>query len=594
MSSAKTWAWPSPTPEELDAQIDAFKVHRRLGRGGMGAVYLATQLNLEREVAIKLLPEQLAVDPEFEARFNREARLMAKLAHPNIVPVFDFGETNAGHRFYVMEYVPGGHLGEEMRDEGLPVERAFSVFGQVCAGMKHAHDKGLIHRDLKPANILLGETGFVKIGDFGLAKMVVSTDSRVTEQLGLTNSRAAMGTPDYAAPEQLNAEPVDHRADLYSLGVLLYEMLTGSLPRGSFSATSSRNPDCPQFLDAVIERALQPEPGERFQSVEELLQAVLPGQQLRANSVSVHHEALPFPPCPEQPLCRIAVIPASRDSDSLPPFQWFSEVEQSNHGDLIQIASPSAGSHKHLVALKGTGRVCFFGGEPEEGELINHEENAAYVIANPPLKLTSEGHLVGGGAPAGEFSQLRCADGFALALRRDGQVVGIGPKLSRLNQEPHAFALQSVVQIEASRTGHAAALHHDGTISEILTSGSTCEVRRDQTRHYQRLISEGFAICTDGSLATIDPENPEYADLSESLSGLQPETIVSIEQRPAWALVRLSDGQWRVLARDRSTGGKLAEIDSEFADALRGAVSVFGLSAGHVVRLDYCVALFPV
>ena len=222
--------WTPPSPEELAASLPAYEVVEILGRGGMGAVYKARQRSLKRWVAIKLLPLVEADDElKFAERFRNEAETMAQMNHPSIVNVYDFGETPDGLLYIVMEFVDGTDVHKMIHGNGmLSGDYALAITAHVCDALAYAHARGVIHRDIKPANILIDQEGNVKVADFGLAKMS-HTD------YGLTRSNVAMGTPDYVAPEVLSYGLVaDHRADLYAIGVMLYQMLTGEVPRGLF------------------------------------------------------------------------------------------------------------------------------------------------------------------------------------------------------------------------------------------------------------------------------------------------------------------------------------------------------------------------
>jgi serine/threonine protein kinase len=233
-----------------------------LGQGGMGAVYKARQRKLDRLVALKILPPEWGGDPAFAERFAREARALARLNHPQVVSVHDFGEAG-GHYFLIMEFVDGGSLRQFLAAGPLPPEQALAIVGQVCDALQYAHEQGVVHRDIKPENILLDRRGQVKIADFGLAKLLRRSRSEFT----LTVAGQVMGTLDYMAPEQRTGpQTVDHRADIYSLGVVFYEILTGELPLGRFTPPSQKAP-VDDRLDDVIFRALEREPDRRYQRI---------------------------------------------------------------------------------------------------------------------------------------------------------------------------------------------------------------------------------------------------------------------------------------------------------------------------------------
>ena len=255
-------AWQPPTPEELSKLLPQYEIESLLGRGGMGAVYRGKQAALDRAVAIKLLPAELAADAEFMSRFQREARTLAKLQHPGIVAVHDFGQTSQGHLYFVMEFVNGTDLSRLIHGPGVNAAQALEIITQVCEALQYAHSQGVIHRDIKPANVLINTEGRAKLADFGLARPTSE------ETASLTRSNVVMGTPDYMAPEQM-AGTADHRADLYALGVMLYEMLTGQTPRGAWAPPSQRV-QVDVRLDQVVVRALQQDPAMRYQQASEI------------------------------------------------------------------------------------------------------------------------------------------------------------------------------------------------------------------------------------------------------------------------------------------------------------------------------------
>lgn len=255
-----------PTPEALAARFPQLEILELLGQGGMGAVYKARQRGLDRLVAVKILPSEISADPAFAERFMREARALARLGHPHIVAVHDVGQTADGLCYFIMEYVEGVNLREALRSGGVTPQQALAIVPQVCEALQFAHDEGIVHRDIKPENILIDKRGRVKIADFGLAKLLGANHVEGT----LTGTHQVMGTVRYMAPEQLEgAREVDHRADIYSLGVVFYELLTGELPLGRF-APPSRKVQIDVRLDEVVLRALEKEPGLRYQHASEL------------------------------------------------------------------------------------------------------------------------------------------------------------------------------------------------------------------------------------------------------------------------------------------------------------------------------------
>lgn len=249
-----------PTPAELAPLFPQLEIIGLVGQGGMGAVYRARQPNLDRVVALKILPPQAGRDPGFAERFMREARALGRLSHPNIVAVHDFGVA-AEYHYFLMEFVDGVTLRQLLTTRKTVPREALAIVPQICDALQFAHDQGIVHRDIKPENILIAKTGTVKIADFGLAKIV---GAEVTD-VSLTGEHDVMGTPHYMAPEQVERPlEVDHRADIYSLGVVFYQMLTGELPIGRFAAPS-RRVQVDVRLDEVVLRALEKEPELRYQ-----------------------------------------------------------------------------------------------------------------------------------------------------------------------------------------------------------------------------------------------------------------------------------------------------------------------------------------
>ncbi len=267
-TTASSGQWQPPSLEDIQAMLPKYSFEKLLGRGGMGAVYKAVQITLQRPVAIKVLPGDLTHDDDiqFAERFKNEALTMAKLSHPNIVDVYDFGQTQSGLLYIVMQFVDGTDVAQMIASEGrLPEEYALSITAHVCDALAYAHKNGVVHRDIKPANILIDKEGSVKVADFGLAK---ANDSGQ----GLTKTNIAMGTPDFVAPEALIAGiPLDGRADLYAIGVMLYQMLTGEIPRGLWTLPGQRIGTDPRF-DGIITRAMQTDRDQRYQSAVELRQ----------------------------------------------------------------------------------------------------------------------------------------------------------------------------------------------------------------------------------------------------------------------------------------------------------------------------------
>jgi len=268
-----------------DVIAGRYCVEGRLGFGGMSTVHLAFDMRLERRVAVKLLAEHLADDPTFVSRFQREAQAAARLVHPNIVQIFDSGlDEQSGRHFIVMEYIEGSSCAEILRDDGwLEVDEAVAIVEQACAGLHYAHRHGVVHRDVKPGNLLRSREGEVKLADFGIAK--------ATEQSSITQVGSVLGTAAYLAPEQARGEEAGPRADLYALGVVAYQLISGRLPYEATSLTElalKQQREEPPLLDTLV-AAVSPElaeavalalaldPRERYQTAREMGRAISDG-----------------------------------------------------------------------------------------------------------------------------------------------------------------------------------------------------------------------------------------------------------------------------------------------------------------------------
>lgn len=270
-----------------DGEIIAgrYRLEGRLGFGGMSTVHLAFDMRLERRVAAKLLAEHLADDPTFVSRFQREAQAAARLVHPNIVQIFDSGlDEQSGRHFIVMEYIEGQSCAEILRDDGwVQVEEAVAIIEQACEGLHYAHRHGVVHRDVKPGNLLRAREGEVKLADFGIAK--------ATEQSSITQVGSVLGTAAYLAPEQARGEEAGPRADLYALGVVAYQLISGRLPYEATSLTElalKQQREEPPMLDTLVAAvgpelaeaialALALDPNERYQTAREMGRAISDG-----------------------------------------------------------------------------------------------------------------------------------------------------------------------------------------------------------------------------------------------------------------------------------------------------------------------------
>ncbi len=281
-SGDTTAAQPPLPPEQIAPHFPQLEILECLGRGGMGVVYQARQKSLNRLVALKLLAPERANDPQFAARFEKEARALALLNHPNIVTIYDHGQAG-GFYFLLMEFVDGVTLRQLFAKERVTAREALAIVPQICDALQFAHDQGIVHRDIKPENILMDRRGRVKVADFGLAKIVGDPLTCPADTLSpaggegqgegataLTDASRIMGTPQYMSPEQIQTPgEVDHRADIYALGVVFYQMLTGELPGKQLEAPSKKV-QIDVRLDEIVLRALEKKPELRYQQVSEV------------------------------------------------------------------------------------------------------------------------------------------------------------------------------------------------------------------------------------------------------------------------------------------------------------------------------------
>ncbi len=376
VASAASAEAPSPPRP----QVPGYVLESLLGRGGMGEVWRARQLSLDREVAVKVLPEKCASDHEFVARFEKEAKALAALSHPNIVQIIDRGKAGEQY-FFAMELVGGVNL-RALMAQRLSVREALRIGAQIARAIDCAHEKHIVHRDLKPENVLVDSRGHVKVADFGLAG-IHGNDGDV----GLTATAVAMGTVNYMAPEQRrDAKHVDHRADLYSLGVILYEMLTGELPLGRFKLPSKKGPGIDLAVDEVVAQLLEPEPSERparASDVAVALEAACPptGSDLRARAGATEAPRaggwrLGVAVLGMLALVGVVLKVVSRPAPLAQVPSWYDDSED-------ELLSSVSGEH-------GAFALTFDPGSPDASEEIN-THTGAWSLRNGALEATQYG-----------------------------------------------------------------------------------------------------------------------------------------------------------------------------------------------------------
>lgn len=360
------------SPQQIAPYFPQLEITAVLGVGGMGTVYRARQKKLDRSVALKIIRPESAMDAAFAERFNREAKTLAKLNHPNIVGVHDFGEVDvpasadqpaSKFYFFLMEFVDGPNLREVVQGGQLQTDQALTIIAQICDALEFAHDEGVVHRDIKPENILVDMRGRVKIADFGLAKLA----ERSAESFTLTGTHQVMGTPRYMAPEQMEgSRAVDRRADIFSLGVVFYELLTGELPMGQFEPPSVKA-GVDARLDAVVLRALAREPERRYQTASELRRHVDAISSVNVTGLNQESQ-------PAYPIGASTII----EREAMAAWKWLA----SDSGPTGQSERPQVPTVlMMLVSIFGC-VACFF---PWIGfSLLNPQSNA---------KIASESHV---------------------------------------------------------------------------------------------------------------------------------------------------------------------------------------------------------
>lgn len=461
------------TQEEMALLFPELEIQRLLGRGGMGIVYLARQPALDRLVAVKVLPTEDGDDPQFTERFRREAAALARLKHPNIVTLYDYGE-RGGFLYFLMEFIDGVDLAQRIDAGSISTDEALRIVPQICDALEFSHAKGIVHRDIKPANILIDRsTGQVKIADFGLAKFTEQTDASALDTR-LTMTNMALGTPRYMAPEQMdNAPSLDHRVDLYALGVVLYEMLTGKPPAGSFEAPSARQPAVDERMDEVVLKAMEASPERRYRQASEIKVEFTEAMRARSRfALTKRQKAFLKRVAPASILAIIlsiaAVLWLNREGSGPPTESEIAASQMTMKGGKV-IALPLPGLPPSQVSREDIPAILK---NQEIVQLAVSDSNAEHfglaLLANGTVRAWGNNAYGQCDVPVDLPPCIAVAVGkgekaaHSLALTSDGKVVAWGDDSYRQASVP--ADLRDVVQIAAGQF-HSVALLGDGTVS---------------------------------------------------------------------------------------------------------------------------------
>ena len=532
-----------PATEELELLFPEFEFHHLLGRGGMGAVYLARQPQVDRLVAIKILSTHLPSDPRFAERFRREATVLANLNHANIVTLHDFGEREE-YYYFVMEHVDGTDLARRLTKEHLSVEDVLKLAPQICDALDYSHAKGVVHRDIKPANILINERGIVKIADFGLAKL------KEPQNIQLTQTDTAVGTPRYMAPEQLESPTeTDHRADLYALGVMLYEMLTGKVPSGHFDPPSSFANGLTAQADAAILKAMHSEPDQRFDSANALKETLLAALSSPNDRKSLGWKVI-LPPLLALVISGgiiwvTAFRPSTKESspsesiraavqDTELARSYLAQRQERSAGQVLRYGFNGTPLTKAPANQKAVVDLAVSGSDEEFGFMLLADGTVKpwganrYGQTNVPTALRNVVAVTAGNGP-------RAA--HALALQSDGKVVAWGDDTYQQSSVP--ADLTSVVSIAAGQY-HSLALASDGSVrvwGHAVDGITAVPEDLDNVRKISAGARFSLALTSRGTVVTWGSNEDGILEVPELR-----EKVVDIAAGASHAIALLDDG----------------------------------------------------
>jgi eukaryotic-like serine/threonine-protein kinase len=551
------------TPQVLG---ERYEIGGVLGRGGMAEVHRGRDLRLGREVAVKVLRSDLARDPSFQVRFRREAQAAASLNHPAIVAVYDTGEdrtTTGATPYIVMEYVEGDTLRDVLRREGvLPPERAMSLSADICAALDFSHRNGIVHRDVKPGNVMLTPDGTVKVMDFGIARAV--SDSAAT----MTSTAAVIGTAQYLSPEQARGEAVDARSDVYSVGCLLYELVTGAPPftgdspvsvayqhvREDPKLPSSVNPAVPPELDAIVLKSLSKNPANRYQSAAEMrndLLRALAGQRVEATPVMGADERTTI----------LGATPASYGGDD----GWDDE-EAARRRKRNRLIAAVVGALVLVGAVVGIALLVNSGDEEAPPATAQVTVPAGLVGQTEAQARTA---ITGAGLTVGEVTQQQVQD-----EAQEGTVLDTTPDSGAQVEEGTAVGLVVGVAPDTVTVPQVVDLDEDRARTALEDAGITGNVNTDQAD----------SLAEEGTVVAVDPEEG---------TAVAPETTVTLSVSDGDAEIPAVAGQAQDAAQQTLTRAGFTNLTTEEVESDQPAGTVVGTSpaAGQQAGADTQITL---